>query len=511
LNRRLRLSRLGLARRAQMLAQASDAIVGLDLDNRVIAWNAAAEKLLGWPAPEAAGRPIVELVPDFPAAGLVQNRAAGDGRWSAEVALTPRSGGKVITEVAVSPLRDDHGAAIGSIADIRDVSEVRRLEEQYRQAQKLESIGRLAGGIAHDFNNLLTVINGYSDLLMSRMEQDHPQRPAIAEIGKAGQKAARMVQQLLAIGRKQLLQLEVLDLNAMIGEDLVMLRRLIGEQIELETSFHHPSPQVRADRAQLQQVLLNLVVNARDAMPEGGKLKVETRETRFGAADAARLKDMAPGGYAILSVADTGTGMDAATKQNLFEPFFTTKAPGKGSGLGLSMVFGIVKQCGGHITVNSEPGAGAVFCVYLPLVEAPAPAVSHDRPAPESLGGAETVVVVEDQAEVRKLVFDVLASFGYQVLAAPGPEEALSLLGERSFQLDLLITDVVMPGMNGRELAERIRLVRPDVGILFISGYGQEAAGDDGVLSPRAYYLPKPFTPDALARKVRQALDAARG
>jgi PAS domain S-box-containing protein len=486
LNRSLRRSQASLASRAQMLNQAGDAIAAVDLDWKITFWNAAAERLLGWTASETLGR-HADLV--FSAAGeqllaVVRDQLSATGSWSGETSLRTRSGDCVTGELSVASLRDMASRPVGYIGSFRDVSEIRKLQDQYRQAQKLESVGRLAGGIAHDFNNLLTVINGYSDLILSSLDNSHPDYARIAEIHKAGRRAAGLTRQLLAFSRKQFLNPVPLDLNAVIRDSDSLLRTLLGEDIDLQIALD-PSPlPVLADATQLQQVLLNLAVNARDAMPRGGIVAVRTG--REGAA-------------VFLSVTDTGSGMTPEVQGRIFEPFFTTKEVGKGSGLGLSTVFGIVQQSGGAISVSSQPGKGSSFVVRLPLLQQHPSTLEAGGPDSASPRGAETVLIVEDAPNVRELAAEVLSSLGYHVLSAAGPDEALQLSHASSAPINLLLTDFVMPGMNGKDLARL--LVREHAGLrtLFMSGYTTE-------FIPSSHFLPKPFTPDTLARKVREAL-----
>jgi signal transduction histidine kinase len=380
-------------------------------------------------------------------------------------------------------------------------------EKQFRQAQKMEAVGRLAGGIAHDFNNLLTVIMGYSQVLSTELGPQHPLRSKIEETQKAGERAAGLIRQLLAFSRKQSMDPKVLNLNTVVTNLESMLRRLIGEDIRLVTKLDPGNGRVRADQAQLEQVLMNLVVNARDAMPNGGILTLETTQVELTRSPVYHLHPLAPGPYVKLSVSDTGCGMDRQTQSHIFEPFFTTKEEGKGSGLGLSTVFGIVTQCGGGIDVGSRVGHGTKFDVYLPSIESdvPAPALPQDTGQPKR--GTETILLVEDDPSVRDLVRDELRKLGYRVLEAKNGVEACLLATQQPGTLDLLLTDVVMPGMGGRELAQHLSVIKPDLKILFMSGYiddiGLHAGHEEGFSS----FLQKPFTPEALARAVRDLLD----
>ena len=390
----------------------------------------------------------------------------------------------------------------------RDVSEQRRLEEQFRQSQKMEAVGQLAGGIAHDFNNLLTAILGNTQLLLRDLPAGDVMRADVEEIRKASERAAALTRQLLAYSRRQMLQPEILDLNVVVGEMDRMLRRLIGEHIALVTV---PAPElgrVRADPSQIEQVLVNLVVNARDAMPDGGRLTIETAAVELDEGYAQDHLGAAPGAYAMLAVTDTGTGMDANVRAHLFEPFFTTKEVGKGTGLGLATVYGIVKQSGGHISVYTELGRGSSFKVYLPRVHPPPRAAAPAAPRPAATHGSETVLVVEDDPAVLSLSCRALEAEGYTILCASDGTDALRIVERHGGEIHLLLTDVVMPGMSGRELAEQMAARRAGIRILYMSGYPGDAAVHQGALVRGSAFLQKPFSPDGLTRKVRETLDA---
>jgi hypothetical protein len=380
-----------------------------------------------------------------------------------------------------------------------------RLEADLQQAQKMESVGRLAGGVAHDFNNLLTVINGHSDLMLGRLNEGDPLRNSLAEIRKAGGRAADLTRQLLAFSRKQIVEPEPVDLNHLVAETRDMLERLAGEDIELVTALAPGLGPVMADPGQLHQVLLNLVVNAKDAMPGGGSLTIETANVDLDQGYAAAHFEIPPGPYVLLTVSDTGTGMDEETREHIFEPFFTTKGVGKGTGLGLSTVYGIVRQCEGWIWVYSEPGQGATFKIYLPRVEQ-TPAAAAPPPAPGPLRGTETVLVVEDQEDVRRLTVEILKNYGYRVLEAALGGDALLLAEQHPGPIHLLLTDVAMPRMTGKELAGRLEPLRPRMRVLYMSGYTENVIAQRGTLDPGVAYIPKPFTPEALALKVREVL-----
>jgi two-component system, cell cycle sensor histidine kinase and response regulator CckA len=394
------------------------------------------------------------------------------------------------------------------VRELEDALEqIRRTEEQLRQAQKMEAVGRLAGGVAHDFNNLLTIINGFSEVLIGELRTEDPKRGMLEEIKKAGIRAASLTRQLLAFSRKQILQPRVLDLNELVCEVQRMLGRLIGEDMQLSTSLAPALGRVKADPGQIEQILMNLAVNARDAMPTGGKLTVQTDEVEIHEGDGLASPEFSPGRYVRLAVSDTGCGMDPQTLARIYEPFFTTKEVGKGTGLGLATVYGIVKQSGGYVRATSEVGKGTRFEVYLPIVEEACVAqdTSQNRLPPQ--GGKETILLVEDEEGLRALARQVLQSKGYTVLEAGNGEEALRITEKNVATLDLLLTDVVMPHMGGRVLAEAVASRYPSVDVLYMSGYTDDAVLRHGVMQSENALIQKPFTMDALLYKVREALD----
>jgi two-component system, cell cycle sensor histidine kinase and response regulator CckA len=394
------------------------------------------------------------------------------------------------------------------LASVKSRRERVRLEEQFRHAQKMEAVGRLAGGVAHDFNNLLTVITGYSDLLLASRDLKETQRTALEEIRRSAERGGQLTHQLLAFSRRQPLEARTLRINELILQTEKMLRRLIGEDIELVTIAAASRDAVEADAGRLEQVIMNLVVNARDAMPTGGKLTIETATVNLAESYSAKQLGVQPGPHVVIAITDTGTGMDEETQIHLFEPFFTTKNPGRGTGLGLATAYGIIRQSGGAIGIVSEVGKGTTVRIYLPLAKR-----KLEREAEQAfagpLTGAETILLVEDETRVRKLIVDVLEGRGYTVLEATRGEEALRLLNAHGGPIDLALVDVVMPEMSGPDLMRQIEPLRPGMRVLYISGYTDEAIVHHGISESGAAFLQKPFLPDALARKVRQVLDAS--
>ena len=394
-----------------------------------------------------------------------------------------------------------------ALQEAQEKAQRKQLEDQLRQSQKMEAIGQLTGGIAHDFNNMLTVILGYSELMLKRLPPDAPLRDDVEQVKEAGERASLLTKQLLAFSRKQVLQPKVLDLNTVLTNMDRMLQRLIGEDIALVAV---PAPglwHVYADPSQIEQVMMNLAVNARDAMPNGGKLTIETANVQLDDAYAHQHGPVQPGSYVMLAVSDTGCGMDRETQARIFEPFFTTKEPGKGTGLGLSTVYGIVKQSGGYVWVYSEVGRGTAFKIYLPRGEGAVETVEPGVAPARTVRGSEMILLVEDDRAVRVLARSTLQAHGYTVLEAHHGKHALQVYEQHAGPIHLLVTDVVMPEMSGRELADRLKPSRPNMKVLFMSGYTDKAIVHHGELDPGAAFLQKPFTPDALARKVREVLD----
>ncbi len=428
-------------------------------------------------------------------------------RYSREKRYVRRDGLVVWVDVIVTLQRSPAGEPKFFITVVQDITERKRLEQQFLQSQKMEAVGQLAGGIAHDFNNLLTAITGYSELTMARLSADDRLRPHIAEIKKAGDRAASLTRQLLAFSRKQMLQPKVINLNLVVSDLEKMLRRLIGENIEFRTVLDHDLGSVKADAGQIEQVIMNLVVNARDAMPHGGNVTIETANVCLDEEYVKHHVAVRSGAYVMLAINDNGCGMTAETKARMFEPFFTTKESGKGTGLGLSTVYGIVKQSGGSIWAYSEIEKGTTFRVYLPRVSEDAQEYKRRTELERAPQGAETILLVEDDETVRDLTHEVLMNYGYEVLDAAHGYAALLVCERYPKTIHLLLTDVVMPEMSGREVANRIAARRPEMKVLFMSGYTDEAIVHHGVLDANTPFIQKPFAPDALARKVRDVLD----
>jgi PAS domain S-box-containing protein len=471
-----------------------------------LAVNEAACRHYGYSRDEFLGMTIEDIRPAEDVAALhhllkTEARAYQEsGIWRHR----KKDGTVIEVEIASSPI--EFGGRPAQLVLAQDVTERRQLEQKLRQAQKMEGIGQLAGGIAHDFNNLLTAILGYSDLLATQVGEQSPHLESIDEIRKAGERAASLTRQLLAFSRRQVLELRVLEVSALVADLKKMLGRLIGEDIELVTAHDPSAGRIRADAGQIEQVLMNLVINARDAMPGGGRITIETAGVELDETYARTHVTVRPGNYVMIAVTDTGTGMTAETRSHVFEPFFTTKG-GKGTGLGLATVYGIVKQSGGYIWVYSEPGRGTSFKIYLPAVEEAADKLRAARPRSPARG-TETVLLVEDEESVRTLSRTILEANGYTVLEAESPEEALAIARDHPRTIHLLLTDVVMPEMGGPDLASRIGAIRPRMKVLYMSGYTDHAVFRQGALKKGQIFLQKPFTPGDLARRVGKALEA---
>lgn len=482
----------------------------LQPDLPIVYVNLAFEKLTQYSSSEVIGRNCRFLQgPETDLAIVAEIRAAvREGRsTSVEILNYRRDGSTFWNLLSITPVRDAQGTITHFVGVQRDITERRLIAEQMRQSQKMEAIGRLAGGIAHDFNNLLTIVLGNAELAIEDLPQGDPRRELVQEIAHAGQRAASLTTQLLAFSRKQVLEPKVVDLNVLVADTERLLRRLIGEDIELRTVLEPNLHSVRVDPVQIEQILLNLTVNARDAMPGGGRLTIETQNVRLDEAFGLSHPDVRPGRYALLAVSDSGHGMDEGTKARIFEPFFTTKERGKGTGMGLPTVYGIVQQSGGYIWVYSEVGQGTTFKIYLPeFTSAPTRPVSEPL-LKASLRGDETLLLVEDEAMVRALARRILESQGYRVLEAKDGAEALEIAAEHGDSIDLLITDVIMPGMGGKQLAEILRSHRAEMQVLYVSGYTDDTIVEQGMLSPGVAFLQKPFTHESLSAKVRAVLN----
>lgn len=486
------------------------AIIMVDPEGRIVSWNSGAERITGYRAEEILGEHSSRFYP-AEAQGQTEKElecARETGRCEVEGWRLRKDGSRFWANVAVASIRDESGRLRGFATVMRDMTERRQIEEQLRQAQKMESIGRLAGGVAHDFNNMLTVIQGYSELLLHRTSLDPEVAEALKEIHLAGHRSANLTRQLLAFSRKQNRHVTTVSLNEVIENVIKMLRRVIGEDIALETRFAPKVPSLQADPSMLDQVLLNLAVNARDAMPQGGRLVIGTEKVRLDDSTAQLHPGGRIGDFACLSVQDTGCGMSPEILANIFEPFFTTKEAGKGTGLGLATVFGIVQQHDGWIKVDSQPGSGSTFRIFLPC-ETSVDSVTETASASETMrGGPETILLVEDELVVRHLASKVLEGLGYNILEAGSGVEAMRLSAEHTGPLDLLLTDMVMPeGVTGRDLAERLLAQRPGLKVIYTSGYSLNVKGAELSLQEGVNFLQKPYSPSKLAHAVRECLD----
>ncbi len=479
-----------------------------DRDRRYIFYNEAVEGIAPEQVHQFLGKTDDDIWPPEYAAAFKKNdeEVFRTGAPLQTVESAPHPDGMHSYEIYKFPLADETGE-VAYVAGVGiDITERRQLEDQLRHSQKLEAVGRLAGGVAHDFNNLLTVISGYGHMLLKGIAESDPLHSCVEELLRASNRAAGLTNQLLAFSRRQIIKPQVLDINALVANMDRMLRRVIGEHIHLETSLSADVGTVMADAGQLEQVLMNLTVNARDAMPQGGTLSIRTANVDVSPA-SHRRSEVRPGSYVVIEVADTGSGIDAETMLHLFEPFYTSKEVGKGTGLGLSTVYGIIKQSGGDVAVESHPAAGTTFRMYLPRRHEAA-VISRQIPNPTELGGTEVILLVEDEAGVRQLVREMLRTLGYTILEAGSGEEAIRLFNENMDRIDLLLTDVIMPRMSGRELSQRLRSARPLQKVLYMSGYPDDVLAQHRAPGESVFLLQKPFEPDALARKVREVLDA---
>ncbi len=498
------------ARLARAVEQATDAVVITNPDGTIVYVNPAFERVSEYSREEAIGQN-----PRFLKSGehdetfyrqMWMTLTAG-AAWTGRVVNKRRDGSLFEEEATISPVFDTSGRVANYVAVKRDVTNEIRLEQQLHQAQKMEAVGRLAGGVAHDFNNILGVISGYGEMVLRKLPAEDPLRPKVDQILRAADRAVGLTRQLLAFSRKQVLQPKVLSLNTVIADTEQMLRRLIGEDVDLVTTLSADIGRVRADPGQVEQVVVNLAVNARDAMPEGGRLTIGTANADLDAAYAASHAGAEPGRYVALIVSDTGQGMNAETRAHIFEPFFTTKEAGKGTGLGLSTVYGIIKQSDGYIWVDSELGVGTTFRIYLPQVEGPEGVATQPPQALPPRRGNARILLVEDEDMLREFLREGLEANGYIVLSARDGAEALQIADEFRGRIDLMVTDLVMPGMTGREAAEQIGAVLPSLKVLYMSGYTDDAVLRRGVLDAGFAFLGKPFTLDALLHKLQDLLD----
>lgn len=492
------------------IKQSAESVVITNDDGRILYVNPAFETITGYSRAEALGHKM-----NLVKSGKQDNafyekmwRTIKAGKvWQGRIINKNKDGSLHTDDVTISPIRNEHGEIANFVAVQHDITRELQLEEQYHHAQRMEAVGRLAAGIAHDFNNLLTAINGFAELMKRQLPPEDPLQSSVETILSAGWSAIELVRQLLVFSRKQVVEPKVIDLNTIILALNKMLRRTIGEDIALQTNLVEPSWPVKVDPAQIEQVIVNLVVNARDAMPKGGTLTIATENVFVDEVFAQKYLGLETGEYLLLSVTDTGIGMTKEIKAHIYEPFFTTKEKSNGTGLGLSTVFGIVNQAGGYIRVDSEPGQGATFSIYLPKVTAPVE-VSRASYQLETLPkGKETILVAEDEVSLRKLTVSILRNQGYTVLEAADGQEALQLGQQYDRQIDLLLVDVVMPQINGKTLSGKLEAIRPKMKVLYTSGYTDNIIAQHGILEPGTMLLKKPFSPGALTQKVREALD----
>ncbi len=486
-------------------------IIALDLEGRITIWNCTAADMFGWTAAEICGHPH-PLVPSDRHAeeqALTVRVVAGAVLSGIETSCLRKDGTQLPVSLSCSPIRNAEGEVCGTMRVLTDISEAKRLARQFLQAQKMEAFGQLAGGIAHDFNNLLTIINGFSELVLDRVRDQADIVADIEEIKKAGERAAQLTRQLLTFSRKQIWVPQVLDLSRVVSHFEKMLSRIVRENIRLDITAAPDLGNIRADPGQIEQLVMNLVVNARDAMPHGGALTIATANVVLDADFVREHAGAATGRYVSLAVTDTGSGMTPDVLARVFEPFFTTKGLGKGTGLGLSTVLGLVEQSGGQITIDSTPGVGTTVTTFWPMVTDSIESLTAALAVP-TVEGTETILLVEDEAAVRTLIGKVLERYGYTVLAAQDATEALSIEEHYPGVISLLVSDMIMPGQSGADLAQHIVQRRPEIQVLFVSGYASREAIELGMGRHKASFLQRPFRPETLARKVRERLDRRR-
>jgi PAS domain S-box-containing protein len=494
-----------------LLESAAQAIIGAARDGSIVLANRKSEEMFGYTREELIGSRIEMLLPESQRSVHEREREEYFARprvrpmgIGMELAGRRKDGSEFPVEVSLSHIDAQEG--LFAIAFVSDISQRKQLEEQLVHAQKMEAVGRLAGGVAHDFNNMLTVISGYNRMILDDLSPLDPLRGNAEEILKAADRAAALTNQLLAFSRRQIIRLSVLSVNAVIANTEKMLRHVIGEDIQLILNLARDAGNIRADPGHIEQAVVNLAVNARDAMPAGGRLAIETANVRLDETYARTHSGMQPGEFVMIAVSDTGHGMDAETRRRIFEPFFTTKERGKGTGLGLATVYGMVKQCGGDIWVYGEPGKGTAFKLYFPRVADPADDLAAEETDTPNAVSGETILVVEDEQAVRKLTVGMLRRTGYQVLTAATGADAVDVSKAHPGHIALLLTDVVMPGMSGRQLADTLLASRPAMKVLYLSGYTEDTVMHHGVLDPGVDFLPKPFSREALAKKIREIL-----
>jgi PAS domain S-box-containing protein len=506
----LRESNQRLSQLAAIIESSDDAIIGRGIDGAITSWNPGAERIYGYTAAEMIGQSVGALVPpeladEIPS--LTAKLRRGERIAGHESTRICKDGRRIQVSLTLSAIKDEHGNISGVSAIARDITDRKLLEQQLVQSQKMEAVALLAGGVAHDFNNLLTIIFGYGRLLLMEAPARSDVNEYAEEILYSAERASALTGQLLAFSRRQVVQPRVLDLNEAVQSMHRMLERILGEHIELQTISGEALGRVKADPGQIEQVIANLAVNARDAMPRGGKLTIETANVELNEQYVRLHPQVRPGPYVMLAVSDTGTGMTPEVKKHIFEPFFTTKEKGKGTGLGLSIIHGIVKQSGGEIWVYSEPGEGSTFKIYLPRVFQEADSWRRVRTGVPMPRGSETVLVVEDEEPVKRMVRGILSRLGYRVLEAADGQQALQLCGSYSEPIHLMVTDVVMPGMAGPDLARAVKILRPETSIIFMSGYTENSMLQHDLIEPDANFLQKPFAPEEFAERVRQVLD----